>query len=87
MVPSILEDISRNVADRQYFKGAIDEVRVFDTVLTNDQIQRMVYQEIQENSGNVQGSVIGKDVVDIATDTKVSWNDLDCLLSNDRYSQ
>ncbi|MBT8270419.1 MAG: T9SS type A sorting domain-containing protein, partial [Bacteroidia bacterium] len=68
--------VSRAVADRQYFKGDIDEVRVFDQVLTTDQIQRMVYQEIQESTGNVRGSVIGKDVVDITSNTKVLWNNL-----------
>jgi len=67
---------SRDVVNRQYFKGAIDEVRVFDIELTEDQIQRMVYQEIQENTGNVSGSVIGKDIIDIDLKETVSWNNL-----------
>ncbi|WP_353777358.1 LamG-like jellyroll fold domain-containing protein [Winogradskyella sp. 3972H.M.0a.05] len=67
---------SRASADREYFKGAIDEVRVFDVVLTEDQIQRMVYQEIENNSGNVRGSVIDKDIIDMDTQSTISWNNL-----------
>ncbi len=58
------------------FEGWMDEIRIFDTVLTSDQIQRMVYQEIENNAGNVHGSVIPKDIIDISTGTKVSWNNL-----------
>ena len=59
-----------------YFKGHIDEVRVFDLALTTDQIQRMVYQEIENKSGNVSGTLIGKTVVDIATSNPVPWTNL-----------
>lgn len=45
-----------------YFKGKIDEVRVFDVALTAQQLQRMVYQEIQNNSGEVRGAIIPKDI-------------------------
>ncbi|RIA08393.1 putative secreted protein (Por secretion system target) [Flavobacteriaceae bacterium MAR_2010_72] len=67
---------SSNVANREYFKGDIDEVRVFNKVLTDDQIQRMVYQEIQNNGGVIKGTVINKNVVDITTNATVSWSDL-----------
>ena len=59
-----------------YFKGDIDEVRVFDKALTEDQIQQMVYQEIKDNAGNVQGSIIAKDIIDASTNTKVPWSNL-----------
>jgi hypothetical protein len=45
-----------------YFRGKIDEVRVFDIALTAQQLQRMVYQEIQNNSGEVRGAIILKDI-------------------------
>lgn len=67
---------SSNVFDKEYFKGAIDEVRVFDVVLTKDQLQRMVYQEIQDNSGNVRGSIIEKDIVDISSGITIPWANL-----------
>ncbi|MEC3906483.1 LamG-like jellyroll fold domain-containing protein [Tamlana sp. 2201CG12-4] len=67
---------TKNVANREYYKGDIDEVRVFDTVLTDDQIQRMVYQEIQNNSGVIKGSVIDKNIVDIATNNTIPWSSL-----------
>ncbi|MEL0455516.1 LamG-like jellyroll fold domain-containing protein [Flavobacteriaceae bacterium SZ-1-7] len=60
----------------QYFSGDIDEVRVFDTVLTQEQIQQMVYQEIEENSGKVRGKIIPKDIEDLSTNATVDWSNL-----------
>ena len=45
-----------------YFKGKIDEVRVFNTALTALQVQRMVYQEIQNSASQVRGLIVPKDV-------------------------
>lgn len=45
-----------------YFRGKIDEVRVFNTALTALQVQRMVYQEIQNSSSQVRGMIVPKDV-------------------------
>lgn len=59
-----------------HFKGSIDEVRVFNAALTEDQVQQMVYQEIEENSGVVRGSIIPKDIEDRTLGTKVSWSNL-----------
>ena len=67
---------SNQLLDNQYFKGDIDEVRVFDILLTDDQIQQMVYQEIEENSGNVKGSIVQKDIKDIATGNTIPWANL-----------
>ncbi|WP_179316573.1 GEVED domain-containing protein [Winogradskyella undariae] len=43
-----------------YFKGEIDEVRVFDRVLSEQEIQRMVYQELDESEDFNQGKIIPK---------------------------
>ncbi|WP_299890266.1 LamG-like jellyroll fold domain-containing protein [uncultured Lacinutrix sp.] len=59
-----------------YFKGAIDEVRIFNVELTESQIQQMVYQEIEENSSNVKGGSVPKDIADVITDSKISWANL-----------
>ncbi|TNJ45383.1 T9SS type A sorting domain-containing protein [Tamlana fucoidanivorans] len=59
-----------------YFKGSIDEVRVFDVALTDDQLQQMVYQEIENNLGKIQGKIIPKDITDRETDATVSWSSL-----------
>ena len=67
---------SRNHSDMQHFNGEIDEVRVFNSALTEDQIQKLVYQEIKDNSGLVRGTTIPKDIVDIPTGTTVPWNNL-----------
>ena len=45
-----------------YFKGKIDEVRVFNVTLTNTQVERMVYQEIQNTASQVRGAIVPKDV-------------------------
>ncbi|MCA0131462.1 LamG-like jellyroll fold domain-containing protein [Winogradskyella alexanderae] len=64
------------IANRQYFKGDIDEVRVFDKALTDSQIQQMVYQEIEEGSGNVQGKSVPKAIEDDMDSQKISWSSL-----------
>ncbi|MFI1772847.1 LamG-like jellyroll fold domain-containing protein [Thalassobellus citreus] len=62
--------------DKKYFKGSIDEVRVFNTSLTKDQIQQMIYQEIEDDSGNVKGAFIVKDIKDTSSNATVSWGSL-----------
>ncbi|GAA4235269.1 hypothetical protein GCM10022291_16680 [Postechiella marina] len=59
-----------------YFKGWIDEVRVFNVALTETQLQQIIYQEIKEDKGYVQGQVVAKHVEDVATGNKVNWNNL-----------
>ena len=58
------------------FSGSIDEVRIFNKVLTDQQIQRMVYQEIKDESGKVRGTIIDKDISDQVTAETIDWNDL-----------
>lgn len=49
-------------ASTNFFKGKIDEVRVLNVRLTDDQLQRMVYQELSTNT-NLTGSYItGKEI-------------------------
>ena len=49
-------------SNTNYFKGKIDEVRVFNLGLTDAQLQRMVYQEVKNNATQVRGEVVPKDV-------------------------
>ncbi|WP_303316349.1 LamG-like jellyroll fold domain-containing protein [Flavivirga abyssicola] len=67
---------SSDVTNKEYFKGDIDEVRVFDVVLTSEQLKKMVYQEIENNSGNTIGSIVGKNIEDTSTSNIVSWTNL-----------
>lgn len=46
----------------RYFKGKIDEIRVFNVALTPTQLQRMVYQEIENNSSQVRGAIVPRDI-------------------------
>jgi len=60
----------------EYFAGEIDEVRVFNNALTEDQIQRMVYQEIENNAGLVRGTIIPIDIIDKPTNTTIPWSNV-----------
>ena len=50
------------LSNTNYFKGKIDEVRVFNASLTALQVQRMVYQEIQNTASQVRGTIVPKDI-------------------------
>ncbi len=58
------------------FEGWIDEVKLFDTVLTSDQIQQMIYQEIENNAGTVHGSLIDQDISDSVSNATIPWSNL-----------
>ena len=70
--------IERDLPGSAYtpYSGWMDEVRIFSGILTDDQIKRMTYQEIKNNAGNIHGTVIDKDIIDIDTGTPVPWTDL-----------
>ncbi|EPR70595.1 putative internalin [Winogradskyella psychrotolerans RS-3] len=53
-----------------YFNGWLDELRIWDTALTEEQIRDMMNQEIENHSGSVRGSIVPIDV------SGLSWNDL-----------
>ena len=46
----------------KFFRGKIDELRVFNVALTEAQLQKMVYQEIQNTSSQVRGTIIPKNI-------------------------
>ena len=46
----------------RFFNGKIDEVRIFKVALSVTQLQRMVYQEINDFGGQVRGEIVPKDI-------------------------
>ena len=50
------------VTNTKYFKGKIDEVRVFNSALTASQLQRMVYQEIKDFGSITRGEIVPKNI-------------------------
>jgi len=50
------------ISNSQYFKGKIDEIRLFNIALSDAQLQKMIYQEIGNNAGQVRGLIIPKDI-------------------------
>ena len=59
-----------------FFKGDIDEVRVFDVALTENQIQKLVFQEMEQNGSNVRGTIIPKDIDDDTTSLTIPWSNV-----------
>ena len=62
----------RSTGTTNYFRGGIDEVKVFNRVLTTNQIREQVYQEVQNVGGDVTGVVIPRAIDGGA----IPWNDL-----------
>ena len=72
------------------YNGAIDEVRVFNKVLQETDIQSIVFQEIKNNSGMLVGSVIPKQVGTNTWDDLVlyySMNAITCAKIDDKSGQ
>jgi len=67
---------SNTAINKQYFDGEIDELRIFGEALTEDQIQRIIYQEIKQNSNFIKGTVIDRDIIDSVTNQKIAWTNL-----------
>ncbi|NMH87443.1 LamG domain-containing protein [Flavivirga algicola] len=65
-------EIGRNTElNNNYFEGSIYECRVYNKSLTVSQLQRQVNQEIENNLGNVRGTIIPKDIEGLL------WSDLE----------
>ncbi|ESU26941.1 cell surface calcium-binding acidic-repeat protein [Flavobacterium limnosediminis JC2902] len=67
------------IANDTFFKGKIDEVRLFNSALTDSDLQKMVYQEIKNNSGVVRGEIVPKNI------TGLSWTNLIRYYRMDNY--
>lgn len=67
---------SSNNSNKEYFKGQIDELRVFNKALTAEQIQQIVFQEITNISSKVRGTLIDKDIIDHETSNTIAWANL-----------
>ena len=77
--------IGRNpTAGDSYFKGKIDEVRVFNVALTDSQVQRMVYQEIDATKPQLTGSIIPKNIA-TSTETALPFTNMIRYYRMDTY--
>ncbi|GAA4956792.1 hypothetical protein GCM10023315_00060 [Algibacter aquimarinus] len=59
-------------SNNKYFKGYIDEVRVFNKALSNNELHKIIHQEIEDNSGVVRGSYLPKDITHYDSGTQTS---------------
>jgi uncharacterized repeat protein (TIGR01451 family) len=69
-------NVGRSTADSDYFKGNIDELRVFNVALTSDQLTQTIYQEIENNSGSIGGVIVPKAAQDLTTEATIPWANL-----------
>ncbi len=75
-------------ANVNYFKGFLDEVRIFDKSLSANEIQKMVYQEIERNRNSVRGAIIPRDITDFVSATNnitLDWSSLKRYYRMDTY--
>ncbi|GAL68495.1 LamG domain-containing protein [Jejuia pallidilutea] len=64
-------EIGRNTQNKNnYFKGAINEVRVYKKALSKNQLHYQINQKIENNNGKISGTTIPKDIEGLL------WNDL-----------
>lgn len=62
-------------APTQHFRGNIDEVRIWDTNLSVDQLRYIMNQEIEENSSFVSGKIIPDNITKNEID-EIPWSEL-----------
>ncbi|GAA3612931.1 LamG-like jellyroll fold domain-containing protein [Flavivirga amylovorans] len=55
-------NIGRSSINNNFFKGEIDEVRIFNEALTANEVKRMVYQELDEANNFNSGKIIPTDI-------------------------
>ncbi|MCF8272888.1 MAG: choice-of-anchor J domain-containing protein [Flavobacteriaceae bacterium] len=70
--------IGRNSSDINYFKGEIDEVRVFDSALLDWEVLRMVYQELDDTNSFNRGKIIPLDICTTIGPSLVKYYKMDC---------
>jgi hypothetical protein len=64
-------EIGRNSEfDNNYFKGSINESRVFSKALNLNQLQQQINQKIENNNGNIKGTIVPKNIEGLL------WSDL-----------
>lgn len=71
-------------AKDSYFKGKIDEVRVFNVALTDSQVQRIVYQEIDATKPQLTGRLIDKNIA-TPTETPLPFTNMIRYYRMDTY--
>ncbi|MGJ8594160.1 MAG: PKD-like domain-containing protein, partial [Aquaticitalea sp.] len=59
-----------NMAPQDHFDGSLDEIKIWNTALTESQIRETMNQEIEISGANVRGSVLGMDVAGL------NWSNL-----------
>ena len=69
------------ITNNQFFKGNFDEFRAFNKVLNEEQIQKMIYQEIEINGDAIMGSVIPKNLPNISASNLLCYYKFNYLKS------
>ncbi|WP_407556777.1 LamG-like jellyroll fold domain-containing protein [Winogradskyella sp. 4-2091] len=62
-----------------FYQGYMDEIRLFNKALSEDEIHKIVYQEIEQNGTNIRGTEIPRDVTDFINTENINpllWSNL-----------
>ncbi|MCF6278822.1 MAG: LamG domain-containing protein [Flavobacteriaceae bacterium] len=76
---------ANHIARTRFFQGNIDEVRVWDVALTQDQLKYIMNQEIEDN-GNVAGSYFTSIGVTPTKEDVVPWSNLQAYYPMSTYT-
>ena len=68
-------------SNNDYFKGTLDEIRLFNKSLSSDEVSKMVYQKIEDN-GYVRGSEIPLDIETLQWSNLIKYYKLDIYKGN-----
>lgn len=68
--------------NNHFFSGKIDEIRIFTTDLSENQIQKMVYQEITNHNGIVRGVTVPKNIENLNYNTLLRYYKMDIIQNN-----
>ena len=73
-------EIGRNSEfDNYFFKGSINECRVYNKALDLNQLQQQINQKIENNNGSVSGTVVPKDIDGLMWSDLVLYYQMDVL--------
>lgn len=71
-----------------FYKGYLEEVRIFSKALSSDEIQKMVYQEIEKNGSAIKGAIIPRNITNYVSSTNnadLNWSSLKRYYRMDTY--
>ncbi|WP_170826832.1 LamG-like jellyroll fold domain-containing protein [Flavobacterium caeni] len=64
-------------ANTEFFKGGVDEIRVFSTALSADAIQKMVFQEVEVTDLGIRGATVPRAIASVDSNMLLAYFRMD----------